>query len=94
MVEVIYTEHLQFRLKLRKIPNDFPQKIFQEPEQQFYDTIEDTFIAIKKLYYNGKPRNMMIAYEKKKIIIQIITIHPITDEKIINRVINNRWIRK
>ena len=94
MVEVIYTDHLETRLKLRNIPKDYPKEIFLDPEQEFYDNTEDTYISIKKLFYNGKIRNMMIAYQKKRTVFQIITIHPISDEKIINRVINSRWIRK
>ena len=43
--------------------------------------------------YNDKLRNMMIAYEEKDEFVEIITIHPITEEKIINRLINKRWIK-
>jgi hypothetical protein len=35
---------------------------------------------------------MMIAYEEKKGIVEIITIHPITEEKIINRTMKGRWV--
>ena len=36
----------------------------------------------------------MIAFEKKGNDVEIITIHPIKDEQIINRVINKRWSKK
>lgn len=36
---------------------------------------------------------MMIAYEVKSNKVEIITIHPISDEKIINRTINRRWTK-
>ena len=35
----------------------------------------------------------MIAYENIQETVRIITIHPITDEKIINRVISKRWTK-
>lgn len=54
---------------------------------------DEYFIAIKKLEYNKKLRNMMIAYEEKESKIEIITIHPITDEKIINRIMSRRWTK-
>ncbi len=88
-----YTEHLELRLKSRKIPHDYPKKIYENPEQIFFDKIEKNFVAIKKMQYNGKIRNIMIAYEKKGNEICIITIHPITNEKIINRIANKRWIK-
>lgn len=81
------------RLKIRKIPKDYPRQIYGNPEQRFFDTIEDTEIAIKKLYYNGRIRNMMIAFQKKNGLVEIITIHPITEEKIMNRLAKGRWIK-
>ena len=91
MVKVEYTDHLKLRLKVRKIPENCPKDIYENPEQKFYDNSEKTFISIKKIHYNKKIRNMMIAYEEKEDLIEIITIHPITDEKIINRIMNGRW---
>jgi len=93
MINVKFTEHLKLRLKVRKIPEGYPNRIYGNPEQRFFDNIEGTFIAIKKLHYNKKLRNMMIAYEEKGNEIEIITIHPITDEKIINRIISGRWTK-
>lgn len=94
MVRIVYTEHLKLRLKIRKVPDDYPKKIYNNPEQTFFDNFEKTFIAIKKLKYNKKVRNMMVAYEKENDKVKIVTIHPITDEKIINRIISRRWTRK
>ena len=93
MVKVEYTGHLKLRLKVRKIPGEYPQKIYESPEQRFFDNVEKTFIAIKRLHYNKKLRNMMIAYEEKEGKIEIVTIHPITDEKIVNRIMSKRWTK-
>ena len=90
---VIYTDHLRLRLKLRRFPENYPVEIYEEPDQRFYDNLEENFISVKKLKYNKKIRNIMIAYEKKENDIEIITIHPIKDEQIINRVINKRWTK-
>ena len=94
MPRIIYTDHLSLRLKIRKIPEDYPGKIYQGSEQKFFDNIEKTNIAVKKLFYNKKKREMMIAYEERNNEVEIITIHPITEEKIINRVMSGRWTRK
>lgn len=88
-----YTDHLKLRLKIRKIPFDYPKMIYENPEQSFFDNIEGTSIRIKRLKYNNKLRNMMIAYETKGDKAEIITIHPISDEKIINRMISERWTK-
>jgi len=93
MVNIEYTEHLKLRLRVRKIPYEYPKIIYENPDQKFFDELEKTSIAIKKLRYNKKLRNMMIAYEVKDEKVEIVTIHPITDEKIINRTISGRWIK-
>ena len=93
MTKIEYTGHLKLRLKIRNIPENYPKEIYQKPEQKFFDNVEKTFIAIKKLHYNKKLRNMMIAYEEKEDLVEIITIHPIIDEKIINRIMNGRWTK-
>jgi hypothetical protein len=91
---VQYTEHLKLRLKIRKIPEEYPELIYENPEEKYYDTAEDTFIAIKRLPYNKKVRPMMIAYEEKRDTVEIITIHPITEEKIVTRTVRGRWIEE
>ena len=93
MENIIYTDHLKLRLKIRKIPNEYPKLIYKEPDQIFYDVYEDNLIAVKKLKYNNKLRNMMIAYEKEGDNVDIITIHPITGERIKNRLLNKRWVK-
>ncbi|MBI2676310.1 MAG: hypothetical protein HYX24_07660 [Candidatus Aenigmarchaeota archaeon] len=92
-MEINYTDHLKKRLKIRKIPEEYPRKIYENPDQKFHDTAEGTFIAIKKLYYNKNVRSMMIAYKESGENVEIITVHPITEEKIINRIMRGRWIR-
>ncbi len=91
MKEVVYTEHLKIRLTVRKIPYDYPHQIYMHPEQEYYDNIEKRKIAIKRLYYNDQVRPMMIAIEEKEERTEIVTIHPIHEEKIINRIMSRRW---
>ena len=92
-LKILYTEHLKRRLNIRKIPEDYPRKIYEDPEQKFFDAAEMTKISIKKLYYNNKLRDMMIAYEEKNGNVEIITIHPITEEKVTNRLVRGRWVK-
>lgn len=93
MSKVTYTSHLRLRLKVREIPENYPLLIYKNPDQKYYDVVEEKFIAIKKLKYNKEIRDMMIAYEEKDELVEIITIHPITQEKIVSRIMNERWIK-
>ena len=67
--------------------------IYLDPEKVFSDIIEKSYIAIKSLKYNGKHRNIMIAYEEDSSCVNILTIHPIADKKIDNRVRSGRWVK-
>ncbi len=91
MITVRFTDHLKVRLHIRRVPEDYPRLVYQEPEERYYDTEEGRFIAIKRLFYNGKVRPMMIAYEEGDSVAVIVTIHPMTEEKIVNRLIRARW---
>lgn len=91
MASITYTDHLKLRLKIRRIPEKYPEEIYKNSEQTFFDNLQKTGIAIKKLNYNRKLRSMMIAYNKKNGDIEIVTIHPIKDEKVINRIMSGRW---
>ncbi|MFH1289856.1 MAG: hypothetical protein ABIH92_00435 [Nanoarchaeota archaeon] len=88
-----HSSHLRLRLKIRKFPEHYPNEIYLKPEQSFFDIVEQRKIAIKRLKYKGRIRNIMIAYDESDNAVQIVTIHPISDEKIVNRTITGRWIK-
>lgn len=92
MKKINYTSHLRLRLNARRFPEDYPIKIYVDPEMRLYDNVEDRNVAIKRLKYNKKLRNIMIAYEEDSDHVNIITIHPISKDKIINRISSGRWI--
>ncbi len=91
MGDIVYTDHLRLRLDIRKIPESYPREIYLNPDQRFVDKVEGYTIAVKKLQYSGRDRNMMIAFEESGNDVTIITIHPISDEKISNRIRSGRW---
>ncbi len=45
-MDIIYTNHLKLRLKLRNFPEDYPKMIYSSPEQIFFDVSEKKYIAI------------------------------------------------
>lgn len=92
-MKIISQPHLKIRLKQREIPPDYPSKIFSQPDNQYLDTFSNHQIAVKKLKYNGKLRPMAIAYDIIKLEIQIITVHPISNQEISNRVKRGRWVK-
>lgn len=90
-MKVIYRPHLLRRLKERRIPRTYPKKILQEAEEEYFDLITDYEIAIKKLQYASKLRNMVVVYDIIDNNHEIITIYPISDSEIKNKVKSGRW---
>lgn len=90
-MKIVYKLHLKIRLKQREIPIDYPRQIIEFPEQEYFDTLAKRNIAIKKLYFEGKLRNIVVAYDIIKDRIEIVTVHIISSKEIENKVRVGRW---
>lgn len=90
-MKIVYSAHLKRRLKERKIPQSYPREIISNPEQEYIDNITNYRISVKKLFYAEKIRSMVVAYDIIESGIEVITIHPISDSEIKNKVKAGRW---
>lgn len=92
-MKIIYRPHLKRRIKERKIPNDYPKKIYLKSKQKYFDSQTSHHIAVSSLLYAGKLRNMTISYDIIDEQIEIITIHPISDKEISDKIKSGRWTK-
>jgi len=92
-MKIVYRPHLKRRLKQRKIPYDYPKKIYFRAKQKFIDTETDHYIAVSKLEYAGKLRNLAISYDIIGQNIEIVTVHPTSDQEINNKIKSGRWVK-
>ena len=90
---IIYSPHLNTRLTERKFPQDYPKIIYNNPEQCYYDKDQQSYIAVKTLFYYGRLRKICIAYTFDGLDVKIKTIHPEKDIAIKNRVASGRWAK-
>lgn len=92
-MSIIYTEHLKLRLNQRKIPFDFPKMILLFPDQEYFDSVEHSYVAIKRLPLVERSQQFAVAYnidiKNDKI---AMTIHPINQKQIDSKLISKRWI--
>ena len=51
MKEVIYSAHLEFRLKVREIPYSLPLSIYKTAKEHYYDKLTDKYVAATKLKF-------------------------------------------
>jgi len=73
--KIIYTPHLKFRLEKRGIRPDIPREIYQYSDEKYYDIATGHKIAISRLHYSGREREVMIAYDEFEERIEIVTVH-------------------
>ncbi|MBI4029030.1 MAG: hypothetical protein HY376_01570 [Candidatus Blackburnbacteria bacterium] len=90
-MKIIYRSHLKLRLKERKFPNSYPRKIYKESKNHYLDAKTSHKIATAKLLYAGKVRSLVISYDIILETVEIITIHPISDQEIKNKIEAGRW---
>ena len=91
MKNIIYSAHLEFRLGLRQISHSLPLKIYQTSREHYYDKSTGKNVAVQKVRFKGKTREMAVAYEQKLDRIIIITIHPLKTLQKTHRIRSGRW---
>ena len=91
MEEITYSQHLEFRLKLRLMPRELPRTIYQESEERYLDIVTGLNIAVGVADYQGKMRELAVAFRKDNNRINLITIHPLKSNQKLRRVILGRW---
>ncbi len=92
-MKIILRPHLKIRLEQRKIPRNYPKIIVMKPDAKYYDIATKHQVAVKKLKYNEKLRPMAASYDIIIDEIQIITIHPVSEQEIENKLKKERWIK-
>ncbi len=86
-----YSEHLENRLKLRKIDYDLPVTIIEQSTERYYDQETKYYVAIMEVNLYNKKRNVMVAFDYEDDVVKLLTIHPIKEGQKENRIINGRW---
>jgi hypothetical protein len=92
-MKIIYTPHLKFRLKVRGIPSHLPKKIFKEAKEHYYDSLTQHYVAVHKIRFINKSREVAVTYDKKGEVMEVITIHPLKVYQKTARINSGRWQR-
>jgi hypothetical protein len=87
-----YSDHLQLRLTLRRIPRPLPRAVFQRAKELFYDNRTGNHVAVARARYGGRFREMMVAFSEKKDEVTLVTVHPLKPRQKANRIASGRWM--
>jgi hypothetical protein len=90
-VRILYTDHLKLRLRARRIPERMPERIYREATERYHNHATFRHIAAMSVIYHRRRRKMMIAYDEFPDRVEIVTIHPIEERQISERVLTGRW---
>ena len=90
-MKIVYTDHLKNRLKQREIPLKIIRQVFTQAKEYYFDNLRNHHITVTKVLYKEKVRKVLVAYDTMINAIEAITIHPITDEQIEQRLNSGRW---
>jgi len=78
---------------MRRFPEDLSRTIFERADRRYRDLETGHVIAIKRVRLRRLERLVMIAYDQVGDGVEIVTIHPISEEQEMSRVRGGRWKR-
>jgi len=93
-MKVIITKHALQRLTARKITKEMVEEIANNPEEEYYDNIEQSLVAIKTMPYGGKRKKISIFFHYDGLNVKIHTAHPESNKEIEKRIENGRYTRR
>lgn len=88
---IIFTNHLKTRLKQRKIPPRLITEVFNKSEENYFDNLRQRHIVISKVLLKGKARKYLLAYDKINAGVEAVTIHPVSNVQIKQKLESGRW---
>ena len=85
MKKITYSDHLKFRIKIRNIPYSLPENIFLNAKERYFDKLTGNRVAVKRVLYKNKQKEIMVAYQESSTEVRLITTHPLKLEQKFNR---------
>ena len=86
-----HSEHFARRMSLRDIPAGIPILVFTEADARYFDVETGLNVAVKRILFLGRDRDVALTYRGHQDDILFITIHPLQQGQKERRVRNGRW---
>lgn len=95
MVKFFYSDHFLTQIKERRISKGLAKSVYLRGKKRYFDALTGHGVVIDKRKHLGKMRNVMIAYDAIiKGEIWFVTVYPLREKEIENRVKAGRWVLK
>jgi len=92
-LNVVSSKHFAARKELRSINDGMAETIITQANEHYSDTQTNYFVAVKRMEFQGKVRDMSLTYSISEGKIVLITLHPLKDGQRENRVRSGRWVK-
>jgi len=92
-MEILFSDHLNRRLRMRAIAPALPKEIFENAKERYLDAATGHEIAISTSLLYGRMREIMVAYHYEGENVKLLTIHPLKEGQKDNRINSGRWRR-
>ena len=83
--------HLSERMVLRTNSQGLPESIYRDADGHFSDTETGLLVAVKRLLFLGRERDMALSYTKKGEDVMLVTLHPLQEGQRERRIQSGRW---
>ena len=90
-MQIIYSQHIENRLRLRRIEYDLPKTVFEQATERYFDNETRYYIAVGRAVLYNKVRDIMVAYDIVGENVTLLTIHPLKKGQKENRIESGRW---
>lgn len=87
-----FADHLKRRLRLRKIPEEWPREIIEQANVYYWDRETEHWIASGRRLYEGREREFAVAFDWQADVIEVVSILPLKKGQKANRIQAGRWI--
>lgn len=91
-MKIYASRHFEERRKLREIPENLPEQILREADEHYRDQATGHSIAVKRILFQDKERDIALIYSREQNEIILLTLHPLKEGQWKNRVESRRWI--
>ncbi|MDK2854804.1 MAG: hypothetical protein PWQ41_353 [Bacillota bacterium] len=92
-MNISFSAHFINRKRIRGIPDGLAETVFLEADERFRDVLTGMFIAVKHVPIAGKNRDVALTYTIKNNTVIFVTIHPLKQGQMENRVKHGRWVK-
>ena len=91
--EITYRQHFRIRMQQREFPDGFGEMLLRDADSYHYDTEEHTSIAVKRVRFKGRERDVALVFSVEGSVVVFISIFPLKAGEVRRKIQMGKWVR-